>query len=154
GYGRVQPNFGLERMIDRLARELNMDSTDVRMKNFIPPEAFPYLTPTRTLYDSGDPAVLLRQLKEAMDYPAARREQERARAEGRLMGIGFATYVEGGGTMSVEVAEIMLGPDGRIRVQTPTLAQGQGHETTIAQIVADRFDVDPRSVHVTVQLDS
>jgi len=154
GYGRVQPNFGLERMIDRLARELNLDPTDVRMKNFIPREAFPYVTPTRTQYDSGDPAALMRGLKDAMGYPGIRAEQERARAEGRVMGIGFATSVEGGGTMSVEVAEIMLSPDGGIQVQTPTLAQGQGHETTIAQIVADRFDVDPRSVHVTVQLDS
>jgi len=154
GYGRVQPNFGLERMVDRLARELGMDPTDIRMKNFIPPEAFPYLTPTRTLYDSGDPAALMRLLKEAMDYETVRREQDRARAEGRLIGIGFATSVEGGGPMAVDVAEIMLSPDGRIQVQTPTLAQGQGHETTIAQIVADRFDVDPRSVHVTVQLDS
>src|SRR4030095_9493947 len=89
GYGRVQPNFGLARMMDRRARELAMDPTDVRMKNFIPREAFPYLTPTRTQYDSGDPAALMRQLREAMDYPAIRREQERARAEGRLMGIGF-----------------------------------------------------------------
>ena len=154
GYGRVQPNFALERMVDRLARELRMDPTDIRMKNFIPPQAFPYLTPSRTLYDRGDPAALMRQLKEAMDYEGVRREQERARAEGRLIGIGFATSVEGGGPMAVDVAEIMLSPDGRIKVQTPTLAQGQGHETTIAQIVADRFDVDPSKVHVTVQLDS
>jgi 2-furoyl-CoA dehydrogenase large subunit len=94
------------------------------------------------------------QLREAMNYEAARREQVEARAEGRLIGIGFATSVEGGGQMVVDVAEVMLSPDGRIQVQAPTLAQGQGHETTIAQIVADRFDVDPHSVHVTVQLDS
>ncbi len=154
GYGRVQPTFGLERMIDRLARELGMDTAEIRMKNFIPPEAYPYMTPTRVLYDSGDPPALMRKLKEAMDYDAARREQAEARAQGRLLGIGFATSVEGGGPMAIDVAEIMLSPDGRLMVQTPTLAQGQGHETTIAQIVADRFDVDPSTVHVTVQLDS
>src|SRR5438552_7462152 len=75
GYGRVQPAFALERMIDRLARELDMDPTDVRMKNFIPPEAFPYLTPTRVLYDSGDPPALMRQLKQLLDYDATRQEQ-------------------------------------------------------------------------------
>jgi len=154
GYGRVQPTFGLERMIDRLARELGMDTAEIRMKNFIPPEAYPYVTPTGVLYDSGDPPALMRRLKEAMDYDAVRREQAAARAQGRLLGIGFATSVEGGGPMAIDVAEIMLSPDGRLMVQTPTLAQGQGHETTIAQIVADRFDVDPSTVHVTVQLDS
>jgi 2-furoyl-CoA dehydrogenase large subunit len=154
GYGRVQPTFAVERAIDRVARELGMDTLEIRMKNLIPAESFPYMTPTRVLYDSGDPPALMRKLKDAMDYDGVRREQAEARVQGRLIGIGFGTSVEGGGPMSVDVAEIVLGPDGRLMVQTPTLAQGQGHETTIAQIVADRFDVDPSAVHVTVQLDT
>jgi len=154
GYGRVQPVFALERMVDRLAQELEMDPADIRMKNFIPPEAYPYATPSGSLYDSGDPPALMRQLKEMLDYDAARREQAQARAQGRLLGIGLAMSVEGGGGGGRDVTEILLGPDGRLMVQSPTLAQGQGHETTIAQIVGDRFDVDPSTVHVTVQLDS
>ncbi len=154
GYGRVQPVFALERIIDRLARELEMDPVAVRMKNFIPAEAYPYLTPTRALYDSGDPTAVMAQAKELLNYDAARREQADARAAGRLLGIGVAMSVEGGAPSPFDVATIMLGPDGRLMVQTPTLAQGQGHETTIAQIVAERFDVDPSNIHVTVQLDT
>jgi len=154
GYGRLQPVFALERMVDRLARELGMDAMAIRMKNCIPPGAYPYTTPTGSLYDSGDPPALLRQLDELLDYDGLRREQAAARAEGRLLGIGLAMSVEGGGPMPWDVAEIMLGPDGRLMVQTPTLAQGQGHETTIAQIVAERFDVEPSTVHATVQLDT
>jgi len=154
GYGRVQPVFALERIIDRLARELDMDPIELRMKNFIPAEAYPYLTPSKALYDSGDPTANMEQARGLLNYDALRREQAEARAKGRLLGIGVAMSVEGGAPSPFDVATVMLGPDGRLMVQAPTLSQGQGHETTIAQIVAERFDVDPRSVHVTVQLDS
>lgn len=154
GYGRVQPVFALERIVDRLARELGMDPAELRMKNLLPKEWFPYVTPTKFLYDSGDPTTQLRQLRSLMDYDALRKEQAAARAEGRLLGIGLALSVEGGGTPPFDVATVLLGPDGRLMVQAPTIAQGQGHETTIAQIVADRFDVDPHAIHVTVQLDT
>lgn len=154
GYGRVQPVFVLERIVDRLARELRLDPLDLRIKNAIPREAYPYLTPTGSLYDSGDPAAILRQVRELLDYDQARAQQAAAREDGRLLGIGLAMSVEGGGPSPYDVASVMLGPDGRLMVQAPTLAQGQGHETTIAQIVAEQFDVDPRSIHVTVRLDS
>ncbi|MBM2809791.1 MAG: Ald Xan dh protein [Chloroflexi bacterium] len=154
GYGRIQPVFALERIVDRLARELNMDPAELRMKNLLAKEAFPYVTPTRFLYDSGDPSTQMRQLRGLLDYDRLRKEQAAARAQGRLLGIGLALSVEGGGTPPFDVATVLLGPDGRLMVQAPTIAQGQGHETTIAQIVGDRFDVDPQSIHVTVQLDT
>ncbi|MBM2811294.1 MAG: Carbon monoxide dehydrogenase [Chloroflexi bacterium] len=154
GYGRVQPVFAVERMVDRLARELNMDAAEIRVKNFIQPESYPYMTPSKALYDSGDPPALMRQLKGLMNYDDMRRQQAEARKQGRLLGIGLAMSVEGGGPTPWDVAEVFIGPDGRLMVQTPTLAQGQGHETTIAQIVGERFDVDPAKIHVTVQLDT
>ncbi|MBM2812823.1 MAG: aldehyde oxidase, partial [Chloroflexi bacterium] len=153
-YGKVQAVFSLERIVDRFARAIDMDPTDVRLKNVIPPEAYPYTTPSGVQYDSGDPGALLRKTKEILDYDSLRRLQADERDRGRLLGIGCALSVESGGPTRMDIATVLLDPDGRLMVQTPTLAQGQGHETTIAQIVGDRFDVDPDSIHVTVQLDS
>jgi 2-furoyl-CoA dehydrogenase large subunit len=154
GYGRVQPMFAIERMMDRLGRALDLDLAEVRRRNLIPPQAYPYLTPTKALYDSGDPPAILNQAKSLLDYDSLLREQAAARAQGRLLGIGLAMSVELGGPSPFDIATVRLGPDGRLMVQTPTLAQGQGHETTIAQIIAEQFDVDPASVRVSVQLDS
>lgn len=154
GYMRVQPVFAMERIIDRLARALGMDPIELRMANAIPPHAYPYRTPSGSVYDSGDPPALLRKTAELLEYKDLRRLQAEARTQGRLLGIGVGMAVELGGPNPIDVGTIRLGPDGRLSAQVPTLAQGQGHETTIAQIVADRFDVDPKSVHVTVDLDS
>lgn len=154
GYGRVQHVFILERAIDRLARELDLDPIALRLKNVIQPEEYPYRTPSGALHDSGDPPALLRKTRELLDYDQARRLQAEQRSQGRLLGIGVALSVELGGPNPVDVATASLGPDGRLTVLVPTMPQGQGHETTIAQIVADRFDVDPSSVRVIVQFDS
>ncbi len=171
GYGRVQHFFLLERIVDRAAQAIGMDAAELRMKNFIPADAYPYPTPSGALYDSGDAPGLMNKTLELLDYAEARRQQAEARRQGRLIGIGFAAATEAGGPKSpglaaafgltnqkarsaVDVATVQVGPDGRLIVQAPTLAQGQGHETTIAQIVADRFGVDPNSVRVVVTLDS
>lgn len=154
GYGRVQPVFMLERIIDRVARALDMDPAEVRMRNFVPPEAYPYRTPSGVLHDSGDPPALLRKTLELLDYNALREEQSVAHEQGRLLGIGLGMSVELGGPTPIDVATVSLGLDGRLNAVAPTIPQGQGHETTIAQIVADRFDVDPASVKVMVQFDS
>ncbi|HZT07637.1 MAG TPA: xanthine dehydrogenase family protein molybdopterin-binding subunit [Chloroflexota bacterium] len=154
GYMRVQPVFAIERIIDRLAQELRLDPLDLRLKNCIPASAYPYRTPSGAVYDSGDPSALLRKARELLDYERMRMDQASERARGRLLGVGVAMAVELGGPTPIDTATVRLGPDGRLGVQVPTLAQGQGHETTAAQIVADRFDVEPSSVHVTVQLDS
>jgi CO/xanthine dehydrogenase Mo-binding subunit len=154
GYGRVQPIFLMERIVDRLARALDMDPADLRRKNFIEPHEYPYRNPSGAYYDSGDPPQLLAKARELLDYDGYRRRQAELRAQGRLVGLGIAMAVELGGPMPLDVATVQLTPDGRLNVQAPTLAQGQGHETTIAQIVGDRFRVDPATVNVTVRFDS
>jgi 2-furoyl-CoA dehydrogenase large subunit len=156
GYGRMQYFFALERMVDRVARALDLDPAAVRLKNFIPPDAYPYATPTAAVYDSGDAPALLGLVQDALDYDALRREQAEARREGRLLGIGLCAAIECAGPQrrNVEVANIQIGQDGRFTVQAPTLCQGQGHETTIAQIVADQFGVHPAAVRVSVRLDT
>src|SRR5439155_23557066 len=153
GYGRVQYFCVVERIVDRLAREIGMDPAELRAKNLIPAEAFPYTTPADTLYDSGDPPALLAMTKRLLDYDALRREQATARQQGRLLGIGVCAATEHTGPRgrgagrelgvkaqadaAVDVATVAVGPDGRLSAQSPTLCQGQGHETTIAQIVAE-----------------
>jgi 2-furoyl-CoA dehydrogenase large subunit len=170
GYGRVQHFFILERAIDRLALRLAMDPVELRRKNLIPASAFPYTTASGTTYDTGDPEAVLDKALELLDYAGARREQEEARREGRLLGIGVALSAEASGPdqrgqsmqwgirpngqLIPEVASIQISPDGKLQVQTPTVSQGQGHETTITQIVADQFGVDPSVVEVTVRFDS
>lgn len=170
GYGRIQYFFALERGMDVLARELQMDPAALRRKNFIPAEAYPYRTPSGSLYDSGDSTALLQKAEELLDYEQLRQDQASLREEGRLVGVGFAAAVEGGGPnlptlaaafgvnertgLAVEVASARLGPDGRIHVECPTLAQGQGHEATLARIAADQLGVDPADVRVTVRFDS
>jgi 2-furoyl-CoA dehydrogenase large subunit len=154
GYGRIQPMFLIERIIDRVARALDLDPAEVRERNLIQPSEYPYHSPSHAVYDSGDPPALLAKTRELLDYGSARREQARARQDGRWLGLGLAMAVELGGPVPVDVATVQLTPDGRLNVQAPTLAQGQGHETTIAQIVGARFNTDPSQVHVTVQFDS
>jgi 2-furoyl-CoA dehydrogenase large subunit len=184
GYGKVQYFFFLERVVDRLARALGMDPADFRAKNLIPADAIPYITPSESVYTSGDPAALLRMAKELLGYDELRRQQAAQRAGNALtpapsqgeresqplIGIGIAAATENSGPRAmgvarefgiqappdaaVDVATVQIGPDGRLTVVTPTLCQGQGHETTIAQIVADRFDVHPADIRVSVRLDS
>jgi 2-furoyl-CoA dehydrogenase large subunit len=169
-YGRVQYFFVLERAIDRLARELDLDPAELRARNLIPAEAFPYRTPSGTLYDSGDPPALLDMTKRLLGYDDLRREQAEARQAGRLVGLGLCCAMEHTGPKAaglprqfgvkqaapsaVDVATVSIDPEGRLTVQSPTLCQGQGHETTIAQIVADQFDVEPSKIRVVVRLDT
>ncbi|MBM2810780.1 MAG: molybdopterin binding oxidoreductase large subunit [Chloroflexi bacterium] len=170
GYGKIQYFFLLERTVDRLARELGMDVADVREKNLIPADAIPYTGPSGAVYDSGNAASLLHLTKRLLDYDDLRAEQQRARQQGRLLGIGFAAATENSGPRAfgmarefglniptgaaVDVATIQIGPDGKLTVVPPTVCQGQGHETTIAQIVAERFDVNPADIRVSVRLDT
>ncbi|MBM2811804.1 MAG: molybdopterin binding oxidoreductase large subunit [Chloroflexi bacterium] len=170
GYGRNQYFFILERIVDRLARELGMDPADLREKNLIPADQIPFNTPSGSMYESGDPPALFEMTKKLLGYDEMRAAQAKARAQGKLLGIGLVGAVEhsgpraqGGGRefglkvsadAAVDVATVQIGPDGKLIVISPTLCQGQGHETTIAQIVGDRFDVNPNDIRVHVRLDS
>jgi carbon-monoxide dehydrogenase large subunit len=136
GAGRPEAAYLIERAMDALARELAMDPVELRFKNFIPKEAFPYDSAGELTYDSGDYAGVLEKLVAVCDYPALRAQQAAQRGEGRLIGIGISTYVELAAPGPADVCVVRLERDGRATVLTGSMPHGQGHETTWAQIVA------------------
>jgi carbon-monoxide dehydrogenase large subunit len=159
GAGRPEATYVVERAMDLVARRLKMDPVEVRRKNFIPPDAFPY-DPVGILaglkYDSGDYEKALNRALEMVDYKGFRREQEAARKQGRHLGIGFSSYVEicgvapsawvglpgqGWGAGLWESANVRVHLTGKVVVTTGSQSHGQGHETTLAQVVADELGV-------------
>jgi len=141
GAGRPEAAFLIERMMDRLAGELGIDPVDLRLHNFIGPSDFPYTNAGKLTYDSGDYARTLRRLVEVAGYEQLRESQRRARDNGKLQGIGIATYVEIAAGTDADQATARLESDGTITVVTGSTPHGQGHQTTWAQIAADRFGV-------------
>ena len=161
GASRPEATYAVERMIDILAAELKMDPAEVRRRNFLTPESFPYSTLTGLVYDSGNYAALLDKALQVADYAGLRREQERARRSGRLVGVGMAGYVEvsGWGPSTVagavgiahglfESATVRADWDGTVTVLSGTSPHGQGHETAWAQIVAEVLGVSLEDVAV------
>jgi carbon-monoxide dehydrogenase large subunit len=148
GAGRPEAAYYVERAIDLLARDLQMDPAEVRRKNFIPPSRFPYKTPGWATFDTGDYAVALDAAQRAIDYPALLAERDRLRAEGRIVGVGLASYVEICG-FGWDTGSVRVEPGGSVTVYTGISPHGQGQETTFAQIVADVLGVDPEAVTVT-----
>jgi aerobic carbon-monoxide dehydrogenase large subunit len=155
GAGRPQGCFVMERVMDAIARDLGLDRTTVRERNFIQPDEMPYdhglvFQDGRALcYDSGDFPATLAKLKALVgwdDFPAYR---ERARAEGRTVGIGIGCYVEGTGVGPYEGGHLRVETDGTVVVSTGLTSQGQGHQTMLAQIVADELGVPMSRVKVT-----
>jgi carbon-monoxide dehydrogenase large subunit len=147
GAGRPEAAFLIERMVDVAARELGLDPVDVRRRNFVPPDAFPYETPLGWTYDSGSFEHCLDAALELGEVERWRGEQARARAEGRVLGVGVGMYVERAAGLW-ESADLRVEPDGRAVVRTGSSPHGQGHETTFAQIAADELGVDPEAVEV------
>jgi carbon-monoxide dehydrogenase large subunit len=156
GAGRPEATHGIERMIDILAAELKMDQAEIRLKNFVANDQFPYPTATGLTYDSGNYSAPLKKALDAVDYHNLREEQRKGRAEGRLMGIGISTYGEicaigpspatpAGGW---ESATVKIEPSGKVTVMTGCSPHGQGEETTFAQIAADELGVDIDAVLV------
>jgi aerobic carbon-monoxide dehydrogenase large subunit len=145
GAGRPEATFAIERLVDEAARALGLDPAEIRRRNFVPPEGFPFTTVTGQTYDSGDYARALDHALELAGYPALRREQGRARARGELVGVGLATYVEPCG-LGWESGSVRVERSGTVTAITGSSAQGQGHATTFAQIVADHLGVDPDAV--------
>ncbi len=154
GAGRPHGAFVMERMIGRIARELGVEPSEVRRRNFIQPDEFPWdvgLTfqdggPTR--YDSGDYPAGLEMALERIGLPKFRARQRAARAEGRHLGLGVACYVEGTGIGPYEGAHVRVEPSGSVYVATGLTTQGQGHQTTFAQIAAEALGCDPANVTV------
>jgi carbon-monoxide dehydrogenase large subunit len=161
GASRPEATYAVERMMDILAAELKMDPAEVRRRNFIAADAFPYSTFTGLVYDSGDYAPTLDKALAVIDYRGLRDQQQRARRERRYLGIGMAAYVEvsGWGPSTVagavgiahgnfEVATVRVNSDGTVTVLTGTSPHGQGHETAWAQIVSEVLGISMDDIAV------
>jgi carbon-monoxide dehydrogenase large subunit len=149
----------IERITDVLAQRLKMDPAELRMKNFIPKEKFPYKSALGWEYDSGDYAPALRLAMDKIGYPALRKEQAEKRARGELMGIGISSFTEilGAGPSKhfdilgikmFDSCELRIHPTGKAIARFGTKSQGQGHETTYAQIVAEELGIPASAVQV------
>lgn len=157
GAGRPEAAYLVERMVDALAAKLQMDPAQIRLKNFIPPQAFPYQAVTGAVYDSGEYARSLELALEQAGYKELRAQQAKLRHEqpwqpgqplpSKLLGIGVSSYVELG-AVGYENSVVRVNIDGSITAFTGTSPHGQGSETTIAQVVADTLGVDISRIEV------
>jgi carbon-monoxide dehydrogenase large subunit len=153
GAGAPEAVFALERSMDKAARELGIDPAEIRRRNFIQPEQFPWDTGLGTaqlpvVYDSGEYEAGLDRALELADYAGWREKQAAARAEGRYVGIGVASYVLLGGLGPYESAEVRVDPGGDVVIVTGAHAHGQGTDTALAQIAADELATTPDRITV------
>jgi carbon-monoxide dehydrogenase large subunit len=161
GAGRPEACYLIERMVDLGARQLGVDPADLRRRNFIPADQFPYQTPVALQYDSGNYEPALDRALAMLNYPGFRAEQQRLRTQGRYVGVGLSCYIEACGLAPSQVvgqlgaqaglyesANVRVHPTGKVSVYTGSHQQGQGHETTFAQIVADRLGTSIDDVEI------
>jgi carbon-monoxide dehydrogenase large subunit len=150
GAGRPEAALSIERAIDVLAAELGVDPVELRRRNLVPKEAFPFTSVVGSVYDSGDYERALDEAVRLVGYEAVRREQaeRRARADPRALGIGVATYVEVTGGVRKELGSVEIEPDGNVTVRVGTSSHGQGHETAFAQVAAGVLGVPVERVRV------
>ncbi|HEX2928730.1 MAG TPA: molybdopterin cofactor-binding domain-containing protein, partial [Candidatus Binatia bacterium] len=147
GIGKADASYILERLVDIAARELKLDPVQIRLKNFIPPEAFPYRNATGALYDSGQYQVALKRTVEIAGYERLRKEQAELRKQGVYRGIGVALVMEPTSSSRIHATggyascRLRIDPTGATTVFSSMGEQGQGHETTIAQIVASQTGI-------------
>jgi carbon-monoxide dehydrogenase large subunit len=155
----TEASYLIERLVENAAHELGVDPARFRLDNFIQPEQFPYESATGFLYDSGNYGEAMRMALEKLGYEELRREQEAAREEGRLLGIGLASFTEvvgagpGGdydiaGLRMFDSAELRIHPTGKAILKLGVRTQGQGHETTFAQIIAEELGIPYEDVEV------
>jgi aerobic carbon-monoxide dehydrogenase large subunit len=156
GAGRPEATYFVERALDMLARELKIDPADVRRKNFIRPDQFPYATQMGAVYDSGDYEKALDLALKNAGWDQLKKDRDAARKDGRLVGLGLAMYVEvcGLGPSAIlptggwEHSQVTIERDGRISATTGASPHGQGNETTFGQMLADQFGVPIE--HITI----
>jgi carbon-monoxide dehydrogenase large subunit len=163
GAGRPEASYLVERLMTAAARELGEDPAEFRRRHFVSPDSFPYETPVSSpmAYDSGDYAETLDLALEQVDYESFREQQAQARDEGRYLGVGLSCYIEacgvapsqqwsewGAGVGHWECSVVRFKRTGTVTVQVGTSGHGQGHETSFAQITADRLGVDYENVEV------
>lgn len=152
GAGRPEATYLLERVIDKAAREMKLDPAEIRRRNFIQPEDFPYQTPVALVYDIGDYEATLAAALKASDWDGFAARKAEAKSRGKLRGIGLSCYIEACGIAPsavvgslgaraglYEAATIRVNPTGSISVLTGSHSHGQGHETTFAQVVAEQL---------------
>ncbi len=155
----TEASFLIERLMQTAADELGIDPAELRMRNFIQPEQFPYETPTGFVYDSGDYPTALRKALDAAGYDELRAEQAASREQGKLMGIGIAHFTEAvgagpahtydiAGLKMIDSAELRVHPTGKAVLKIGVKTQGQGHETTFAQIVAEETGIPASDIKV------
>jgi aerobic carbon-monoxide dehydrogenase large subunit len=155
----TEASYMIERLVQNAAYELGVDPAEFRMRNFIQPDQFPYHSATGFDYDSGDYEAAMRLALDKLGYDDLRREQAEARAEGRLIGIGVASFTEVvgagkgkdydiAGLRMFDSAELRVHPTGKAVLKLGVRSQGQGHETTFAQIVAEELGLPPEDVEV------
>jgi carbon-monoxide dehydrogenase large subunit len=155
----TEASYLIERLVDNAAHELGVDATQFRLDNFIQPEQFPYESATGFVYDSGNYPEAMRIALEKLGYDDLRREQEAARAEGRLLGIGIASFTEVvgaghgkeydiAGLRMFDSAELRVHPTGKAILKLGVKSQGQGHETTFGQIVAQELGIPTEDIEV------
>lgn len=168
-YGKMQQCWMIDRLIDLAARKIGVDPAEMRLKNLVKPQQMPYTTPTGAVLDGGDYSALLKRAMELAKYGEFRAKQEALRKEGRYIGIGVGVGVdanpvnvsiynlvdpEAGYSGDSEAAYLEITEDGRVKVATGSVSQGQGHETVIAQVVADELALTPDDVNVLPRFDS
>ena len=141
GAGRPEAVLNIERLIDKAARDLGLDRLEIRRKNFIRPDQFPYRTGVNVEYDSGDYEKSLAEALRLSDYDQMMQYRDAARARGELVGVGISTFVEPSGGVGFESATVRVERTGEITVLTGASSHGQGHETVFAQVVADQLRV-------------
>ncbi|HSB54387.1 MAG TPA: molybdopterin cofactor-binding domain-containing protein [Gemmatimonadales bacterium] len=161
GAGRPEAAFLVERLVDIFARKIEMDPVEVRRRNFIPKDKFPYTVATGLTYDSGNYEAALEKALGMLDYRGFRAEQEKARRQGRYIGVGAVSYIEicglgpsqvagavGFGAGLYDSALVRVYPTGMVKVYIGASPHGQGEETTFAQIVADEFGYPVENVEI------
>src|SRR5437899_2602542 len=141
GAGRPESVLNIERLIDKAARDLGIDCLEIRRKNFIRPEQFPYRTGVNVEYDSGDYAKSLAAALRLSDYEKLMRYRDESRKRGALVGVGLSTFVEPSGGVGFESGTVRVERTGEITVLTGSSSHGQGHETSFAQVIADKMRV-------------
>jgi carbon-monoxide dehydrogenase large subunit len=149
GVGRMEAITLMERLIDKAAQETGMDRVELRRRNVIPQNAMPHTTPTGAVYDSGDYAAGMTLAMEAAGWAAFEKRREEAATRNCLRGIGLCNYIEGAGGVPDEYAGLTIAGDGVVHLRAGSMSQGQGHETTLRQIVAGELGLSVDSIHVT-----
>lgn len=161
GAGRPEATYVVERIVETAARELNIDATELRRRNFIRPEDFPYETPVALTYDTGNYAASLDKALEYANYSGFASRKAQSEADGKRRGLGFSCYIEacglapsqvalslGAGVGLFESAEVRVDVTGSVTVMTGAHSHGQGHETTFAQLVSDKLGIPFENVSV------